>query len=152
VLPKFIFLSFSTIFKIRDCLKNKERAETWKGRERKENERKKLDISNGCMEYGSRSLRNSNKVWKAKSRPPLEFRWMIFPGPLSRSVDSSMSNHCSFTAPFTCIFSWRCFNRIRFLIFQFQSLIPPSESRFSLFNFNYRRNQCKGLTIYLNFF
>lgn len=116
----------------------------WEERERKEGEQTKLDTSNGRTRQGSwlsQSLRNPNKVWRTKSRSPLESRWMILPGPLSRSVDSSMSNRCSFTAPFARIFSSRCFNRIRFLIFQFQSSFGR-ESRFSLFNFSYRRNQC----------
>lgn len=122
-LPKPFHPSAQSILEVRDCLKERERDQERRDMQ-EENDRKKLDTSNGRTRWGSwfsQSRENPNKVWKAKSRPPLEFRWMILRGPLSRSgFDGSMSNRCSFAMPFARIFSSLCFNRIRFLVFQFQ--------------------------------
>lgn len=120
--------------KVRDCLKKRERESKDMERksEKKANRRNWIPL----MAARGRGLGYLKvygiRIRRAKSQLPLKFRWIILPGLLSRSVDSSMSNRCSFTAPFVRIFSSRCFNRIRFLIFQFQSSFG-GESRFSLF-------------------
>lgn len=147
--PKSI-LSLATIDFLDTLLfkRERKRAETWKGKEKKDerkkngrSERKKLDTSNGCAGYIlaiSKSADHGIGIKsRAKSRDRHRSYRLILPGPLSRSVDSSMNDRCSFTVAFLAHF-------LTTLLALYSNSFPDfsiSSSRIEKFSFNlnYRR-------------
>lgn len=97
--------------------RERKRAETWRGKERrKKGERMKgakgrnwISLMAALDKFWLSQSRpwNRNKVGRVKSRDRHQSYRLILPGPLSRSVDSSMNERCSFTMPFSRIFSLR---------------------------------------------